>query len=300
MWRGSGARTSERRMVSACPVSDRAVCLTEQPTLRRRSGCVPGMRGQEGLTYLWVLLMVAGLGWGLAAVAQLWTTYAARERERELLFVGEQFRRAIASYYESTPQPMKQFPRALADLIEDRRFPIPRRHLRRLYADPMSGTRDWGLVLAADKSIMGVYSKGQGTAFRTSLPKTVTLEGDGYGRWQFVYVIGAPATGAGGAPSASGVAASPPTGIPSQVPAAGLVPVDISTAPSAPAPVPVQKPQTEAPKKPNECVGTRASDMRACAALGADPAAFERCLRDSNRRYAACIRGAGAAGLASP
>lgn len=263
-----------------------------------RSGCAPIRRGTHGLTYLWVLLIVAGLGWGLAAAAQVWTTYAARERERELLFVGEQFRRAIASYYESTPQPMKQFPRALADLIEDRRFPIPRRHLRRLYADPITGTRDWGLVLTADRTIMGVYSKGRGTAFRTSLPKTVTFEGDGYGRWQFVYVIGAPAPGAAAAAVASGAAASPSAGIVPQTSSPVLIPLDTGTATIAPAPV--QKPPAEPPKKPNECVGTRAADMRACAALGADATAFERCLRDSNRRYAACIRSAGAAGLASP
>lgn len=244
-------------------------------------------RRSRGLTYLWVLLVVAGFGWGLTAAAQLWTTHAARERERELLFVGEQFRRAIASYYESTPQPMKQFPRVLTDLIEDRRHPTPRRHLRRLYADPITGSREWGLVLAADKTIMGVYSKGRGTAFRTSLPNTVTLEGDGYGRWQFVYVIGAPASGAATTVAPS-PAASPSPAITAQTTSPVLVPLDTG----APIAAPAQKPPTEPPKKGNECVIARAADMRTCAALGADATAFERCLRDSNRRYASCIKAA--------
>lgn len=265
--------------------------------VRTQRGC-GRRRPTQGLTYLWVLLIVAVLGWGLAAAAQLWTTAAAREKERELLFVGEQFRRAIASYYESTPQPMKQFPRMLTDLIEDRRFPIPRRHLRRLYADPISGSRDWGLVLTADKTVMGVYSKGRGTAFRTSVPKAVTHEGDGYGRWQFVYVIGAPVDGGAVAPRASGAAPSPSPGIVSQSSSPVLLPLDTGTSTVVPAPVP--KAPADPPRKPNECVSARASDMRSCAALGADPAAFERCLRDSNRRYAACIRQAGSGGLASP
>lgn len=159
------------------------------------------VRRQQGMTWLWALLVVAGIGWGLAAVAEVWMTHAARERERELLFVGDQFRRAIASYYESTPQPMKQFPRTLGDLVEDRRFPIPRRHLRRIYADPISGSRDWGLVLTADRTIMGVYSKGRGTPFRVRLPETVTLEGDGYARWRFIHVIGGGKAAAGTGPS---------------------------------------------------------------------------------------------------
>ena len=64
-------------------------------------------------------------------------TAAQREREQELLFVGSQFRNAFMSYYGATPAG-RALPAFLEDLVEDNRFPVPRRHLRRVYADPMT------------------------------------------------------------------------------------------------------------------------------------------------------------------
>jgi type II secretory pathway pseudopilin PulG len=112
----------------------------------------------RGFTYVWVLLMVAVMGAGLAAAAQVWTTFAQRERERELLFIGTQFQRAIASYYEATPGTVKRFPRTFDELLEDKRFPVVRRHLRRVYPDPMTGKAQWGLIQAPDGQIVGVHS----------------------------------------------------------------------------------------------------------------------------------------------
>lgn len=43
-------------------------------------------------------------------------------------------------------------------MLLDKRYPTPRRHLRRLFVDPITGKTDWGLVNAPEGGIMGVYS----------------------------------------------------------------------------------------------------------------------------------------------
>jgi hypothetical protein len=45
--------------------------------------------------------------------------------------------------------------------VLDPRFPQVRRHLRRLYADPITGTADWKLIMAPDGGIMGVASRSK-------------------------------------------------------------------------------------------------------------------------------------------
>jgi len=247
----------------------------------------------RGFTFIWVLLMSAVLGMGTAAAAKVWTTHAQREREVELLFVGEQFRRAIGRYYESTPAALKRYPRTLEELVEDRRFPVPQRHLRRIYVDPMTRDRDWGLVLAADKTIMGVYSKASGTPYRSNVPRTVTVDGKGYGRWQFVYVLGAAGSPQAAPAAQVGRVASlqtPQLFVGEPQPEASPV---LTALPKA---VPESPDKRE---KPNECVSMRAADLGTCAAIASNADAFEACRRSSNRRYSMCTRGASPPALAT-
>src|SRR5262245_44395213 len=102
----------------------------------------PTIRFERGFTYLGILIAMALFGVALAATGEVWRTTAQREREQELLFVGNQFRTAFMNYYANTPAGKPRFPRTLDDLVEDSRFPVPRRHLRRVYADPMTGKPD--------------------------------------------------------------------------------------------------------------------------------------------------------------
>lgn len=113
----------------------------------------------RGFTYLWVLFLVGAVSVALAAAGEQWVNNAAREQRSELQWVGMQYRNAIASYYESSPGAAKQYPPSLEDLLEDRRFVVPRRHLRRLYPDPGTRSRDWELLRAPDGGIMGVYRR---------------------------------------------------------------------------------------------------------------------------------------------
>lgn len=104
------------------------------------------------------MIFVALMGVGLALAGQVWHTTAQRDKEKELLFVGEQFHKAIARFYEGSPGDAKKFPRSLEDLLDDQRYPTTMRHLRRIYIDPMTGLSDWGFITAPDGSIMGVHS----------------------------------------------------------------------------------------------------------------------------------------------
>jgi len=113
------------------------------------------MRSAAGFTYLTILFVVAIMGVGLALVGEVWVTAAVRDREAELLFVGNQYRKAIERYYLNGP---RQYPRTLADLLKDPRKPGTERYLRRLYPDPLTGKDKWGVVKAPDGGVMGVYS----------------------------------------------------------------------------------------------------------------------------------------------
>lgn len=111
-----------------------------------------------GFTYLAVLAMIAIMGIALAVTGEVWHIALKREKERELLFVGDQFRRAINSYYAHTPATGHSQLKSLEDLLRDPRYPSVQRHLRRIYADPVSGRTEWGLVKGEDGEIFGVHS----------------------------------------------------------------------------------------------------------------------------------------------
>lgn len=156
-------------------------------------------RDQRGFAYLGVLFAVALLGASLAAAGTLWQLEQRRERERELLFVGHQFRLAIARYYRETPGPIKAYPRRLEDLLRDTRYPNTVRHLRRIYRDPVTGDAQWGLVRAADGGISGVYSLSDAMPIKVAkfLVRDRGFEGKTrYSDWRFVHVPGLRGTGA--------------------------------------------------------------------------------------------------------
>jgi hypothetical protein len=92
------------------------------------------------------LIALAVMGADLASAEVVWETAARPEKERELLFVGEQYCRAIGNYFHAAPGAAKEFPASLDDLILDRRHPVARRHLRKKFRDPITGSLDWGLV----------------------------------------------------------------------------------------------------------------------------------------------------------
>jgi type II secretory pathway pseudopilin PulG len=121
-------------------------------------------RRQRGFTYMGVLFLMVLVGLGLAGTGEAWSLASRRAREKQLLWVGNQYARAIRSYYNDTPG-AKQYPSKLEDLVEDSRFPEPRHHLRRLFLDPI--TRDgFDVVLSPDGRIGGVRSRSDDTPMK--------------------------------------------------------------------------------------------------------------------------------------
>jgi type II secretory pathway pseudopilin PulG len=117
------------------------------------------MRRQSGFTYLGVLITVAMISLIATATLQVGSIAQRRVAEEELLAIGTEFRAALLSYAESTPAGHLRSPKSLEDLLKDKRFSQTRRHLRKIYVDPLTGKAEWGLVMAPDGSgIIGIYS----------------------------------------------------------------------------------------------------------------------------------------------
>ncbi|MGH8701066.1 MAG: type II secretion system protein [Burkholderiales bacterium] len=162
------------------------------------------MRGAAGFTYLTVLFVVAIMGVGLALTGEVWHTAAVREKEAELLFIGNQYRKAIERYYLSGP---RLYPRELSHLLKDPRKPATERYLRRLYADPLTGKEEWGIVKAPDGGVMGVHSLSENKPLKSANfhPRDRALAGAAkYSDWKFVYTPAAQ-------PGAAKPAPKPPT-----------------------------------------------------------------------------------------
>jgi len=164
-------------------------------------------RRARGFSYLMVLLWVALSGAVLAALGRSWALQAQREREAELAFRGQAIARALASYAAAVDvngcSNLVEYPRRLEDLLEDRRCGLMRRHLRRLYADPVLRSPRWGLVIV-DGRIRGVHSRSTAAVLR-QLDGAAT-----YDQWVFDAASVAPAAAASApAPAASGAALPP-------------------------------------------------------------------------------------------
>lgn len=114
---------------------------------------------QHGFTYLGLLFALALAGAVLAQIGQHWSGVMQRERERELIFRGQQIAAAIASYRAATGVTAPAWPRGFDDLLEDRRTAVPQRHLRQAFADPFTGQPDWVPMRDEDGGWKGVHSR---------------------------------------------------------------------------------------------------------------------------------------------
>jgi hypothetical protein len=154
----------------------------------------PGKSAQamwnQGFAYLWTLMLVALMGVGLVVASEIYSTTLRRDKERELIFIGREFRNAIGRYYESNlTGGQRQYPTSLESLLKDSRFPNARRYLRRIYTDPMTGKNEWGLVLVKGQ-IMGVHSLSDTAPIKQDNFEAAeaTFRGkEKYSEWTFTY-----------------------------------------------------------------------------------------------------------------
>lgn len=115
---------------------------------------------ERGFVYIALLIGLAIIAIGLGATAEVWTQSRQREKEEELLFTGNQIRQAINHFYLQSPPTARRFPMGMDELVDDLRKPDkPEHHLRRNYADPMTGSTQWGEVHLPGGQLVGVFSQ---------------------------------------------------------------------------------------------------------------------------------------------
>lgn len=123
---------------------------------------------QQGMTYIGLLIAVAIIAAAATASLAAGTAMQQRYTEAELLAIGLEYRAALQSFANATPAGLPTTPMELAELLEDPRYPGVRRHLRRIYPDPLTGNTNWGIVRGPDGRISGVHSLSRTPTIRHS------------------------------------------------------------------------------------------------------------------------------------
>lgn len=164
--------------------------LNESWLPQRQCHTSPRRHRMQGFTYIAVLVALLLLGLASQGVMQYASHQAQREREAQLLTVGQAYVAAIGAYYESSPGTVKRWPQRLDDLLDDRRQVVLRRHLRELYPDPVTRGMRWELIRAPDGGIQGVYSSSELVPIRSSAIDLLQVSlpaAARYSDWRFQY-----------------------------------------------------------------------------------------------------------------
>ena len=207
----------------------------------------PGRSG--GFTYLSLIILLAIIGLVTASALKLGSVVQRSRAENELLDIGAAFSDALKSYADATPSGQPPQPPSLKELLKDPRFPGTRRHLRKIFVDPMTGKAEWGIQYLGDKvGVLAVYSLSDAKPVKVgNFPSRYTgFEGKNHiSEWKFSLTL-------------AGVAPSEMTGPAPRVtaPVPGLQQPSPPPSPAAPPPpveAPVSPPQEpEAPPTPDE------------------------------------------------
>lgn len=147
------------------------------------------MTGREGgFTYLYLLFALAIVSVALLAEASLRHYDVRRQQEAELIRIGREFREALTSYRANGP--VREFPASLDDLLSDSRTGELRRHLRKIYRDPVTRTTEWGVILEGGR-IVGVHSLSSREPIKVAGfdPEEASFEASRhYHEWRFIAV----------------------------------------------------------------------------------------------------------------
>lgn len=214
-------------------------------------------RNEAGFTYVGLVFFVAILGLVGAATLKVDALLRRAAAEQDLLEIGAEFSEALRSYAAATPRGYPTAPPSLQELLKDPRFPGTRRHLRKIFVDPITGKSEWGIVYQGDKiGVLAVYSLSQAQPLKVANfdARFLNFENKEHlSEWKFT------ATGQGVSVTAPNNIAPPPgtPGAPAPLfPSPGATPAPGT--PPAPVPPPERpaqpepEPEAEPPSEPDE------------------------------------------------
>lgn len=124
---------------------------------------------QDGVTYLFVMMLVVVMAIATLEVTQQWSVIMRRDREAELQFRGNSIAKAIERFVsdweiQKATRP-NQWPRTLEELTKK----SPKRYLRTAYADPMTGNKF--ALIKIGQEIHGVRSTSTETPYNQDVFK---------------------------------------------------------------------------------------------------------------------------------
>ena len=195
----------------------------------------------RGFTYLGLMFLIALMGMAAAMASAVWSTTQRRDNERELVFAGRQFAAAIERYRKRSTDAARLYPRSLQELVLDDRGGQVHHHLRRIFVDPLTGSRQWGLMQLPDGGIIGVHSLSERAPFERGFVMAdfpVPKDSRSYQDWQFVAPSALPLAIQAGLVRVTDGSAAVPVNAPAQTAEQPLSPMQ---------PTPAEPPDTAAP-----------------------------------------------------
>lgn len=148
----------------------------------------PGL--SAGFTFIALLAAITIMGITLGVAGKHWRNVMLREREEELLFRGDEYRRAIEKYYFSIPG-RRELPPSIDELLKDSRSVSGKRHLRKKYPDPITGEEFVVIKDAAlGNRVSGVRSSSEKETLKKANfpPAYKDFENkEKYSEWEFKY-----------------------------------------------------------------------------------------------------------------
>lgn len=121
----------------------------------------PGKSGESGFTLAGVIVIMTLMMIIVAyTVPRMWSTVMKRERERQTIYVMQQYAKAIAEFRDKNN---KTYPTSIQQL-KDARQPRMIRGVKGEFPDPLTGEMDWLVIpQAASASLPAHFTTTNGT-----------------------------------------------------------------------------------------------------------------------------------------
>jgi len=148
------------------------------------------MSGEKGFTYPAALALIVIVSVSLMVVQKQWSTIVKRDKEKELFFRAGQIVQAIGSFYKDSSKDSQQYPRSLKVLLKDNRSLGLKRHLRKIYKEPMTEDGQWGIIYDGRGGIKGVFSKSMAEPLKKGNFPEIYKSFENkkkYSEWKFIY-----------------------------------------------------------------------------------------------------------------